>query len=461
MTEINIPEYLVEKYNVPVPRYTSYPPANFFSSEFTETNYRDAITKSNIDEPKNISLYLHIPFCPQLCHYCGCNTHITRNEILKTRYLEALKSEIRLLSPLLDKNRKVSQVHWGGGTPNSLKTGQISEIMELINENFAFIDKPEIAIECNPAHLDHHYIESLLDMNFNRISLGVQDFSTKVLTTVNREIPAIPVSELAHQIQSSGKAKVNLDFIYGLPHQTVTSFSETIEKALEILPDRLVTFSYAHIPNIKKSQAILEKSGLVPPEEKLKIFENTYRMLKQAGYTPIGLDHFAREDDELSVALANRTIHRNFQGYCTRDTTGQVYAFGSTGISQLESAYAQNAKSVGGYIDLIGRGRFTTEKGHSMTEQQKIIRHVITELMCNQYVSWQSTANRFNITHADLFRNIRIDEMQWNDFVNDGLLEYNNNEVMVTERGRFFIRNIAASFDPAVGELGKTFSKAL
>lgn len=458
---INIPEYLVDKYNVPVPRYTSYPPANFFGKEFTEKDFRESVINSNHDDPRNISIYIHIPFCPQLCYYCGCNTHITRNETMKSNYLEALKQEINMLRPLLDPNRRVSQVHWGGGTPNSLNIPQIAGIMELLRQSFTFIETPEIAIECNPAHLDHAYVESLINLGFNRISLGVQDFSVDVLNTVNREIPTIPIENFVKQIQGSGKAKVNLDFIYGLPHQTVDSFEETIEKALQIGPDRLVTFSYAHVPNIKKSQAILEKAGLVGPSEKLRMFENTYEMMKNNGYTPIGLDHFAKPDDELAISLSNKTLHRNFQGYCTRETTGQVYAFGTTGISQLESAYAQNAKTVNGYIQAISEGRFTTEKGYLLTSRQKLIRHVINEIMCNYFISWGAAADRFNLQYGELFNQIRFDEEQLSIFENDGLLISSPQGITVTELGRFFVRNIAASFDPAIGQAGKTFSKAL
>jgi oxygen-independent coproporphyrinogen III oxidase len=456
-----VPEILIDKYNVPVPRYTSYPPANFFSTDYNAGNYQNAVISSNEDQPQNISLYLHIPFCPQLCHYCGCNTHITRNEELKSNYLEALKKEISLLQPLLNSSRRVSQVHWGGGTPNSLTVGQIADIMEFIRARFRFIDQPEIAIECNPAHLDSNYVQKLLELGFNRISLGIQDFSEDVLKTVNREIPAIPASEFISQIKASGQAKVNLDFIYGLPHQTVDSFSRTMEKAILLNPDRLVTFSYAHIPNIKKSQKILEKAGLVQPREKLKMFENTYSMMKHAGYIPIGLDHFATKDDELSFALENRTLHRNFQGYCTRETTGQVYAFGATGISQMENGYAQNTKSVTHYIRETLNGRFTTEKGYTLTHDQKIIRHIINEIMCNHYLSWEQTAGQYNIPVSKLKSIVHYDESQLLEFKDDNLLSFDDGEIVLTELGRFFIRNIAASFDPGLRNAGKTFSKAL
>lgn len=458
---MNIPENLIEKYNVPVPRYTSYPPANFFSSEYSEEEYRKAVALSNTEEPQNISIYLHIPFCPVLCHYCGCNTHITRNELLKENYLLALKNEIDLLKPLLDGSRKVSQIHWGGGTPNSLRADQIEDIMMFIRKRFRFIDHPEIAIECNPAHLDHAYVDKLLNLGFNRISLGIQDFSEQVLKTVNREIPVIPAREFVAQIKSSGMAKVNLDFIYGLPLQTVDSFRQTMEKAVDLQPDRLVTFSYAHVPNIKKSQKILEKAGLTPPSEKIRMFENTYRMMKNAGYVPIGLDHFAREEDELSLALKNRSLHRNFQGYCTRETTGQVYAFGSTGISQLENGYAQNAKNVGRYMELVNQGKLTTEKGYSLSLEQKVIRHIITEIMCNQFISWEETSEKFCLSESEIKNITAYDEPMLKEFLDDQLLTITRDAVTITELGRFFVRNIAASFDPGLSKSAKTFSKAL
>jgi len=234
-----------------------------------------------------------------------------------------------------------------------------------------------------------------------------------------------------------------------------------MEKAIQLQPDRLVTFSYAHVPNIKKSQKILEKAGLVPPAEKLRMFENTYELMKSAGYVPIGLDHFAKADDELAVALKNRSLHRNFQGYCTRETTGQVYAFGTTGISQLENGYAQNAKTVSRYIELINKGEFTTEKGYAVTAGQKIIRHVINEMMCNQYISWPAAAEKMNISEEQLKQVISYDESVLEAFKSDNLLNFDRDQVIVTELGRFFIRNIAASFDAGLNKTGKTFSKAL
>ncbi len=457
---MNIPELLIEKYNVPVPRHTSYPPANFFSSSFGENDFRTSITQSNSEEPQNISIYLHIPFCQQLCYYCGCNTHITRNETLKSEYIGTLLKEINLMKPLLARERKVSQIHLGGGTPNSLTVGQIARVMESIRKQFSLTDEPEIAIECNPAHLDHTYVNELLNLGFNRISLGIQDFEESVLNAVRREIPSVPAKEFVDQIKTSGKSKVNLDFIYGLPLQTVASFGKTIEKAIALCPDRMVTFSYAHVPGIKPSQKILEDKGLVPANEKLKMFQNTYTMMKDAGYVPIGLDHFAKKGDELEVALNNRNLHRNFQGYCALETTGQVYAFGVSGISQLDCGYGQNTHSLRNYIKSVNHGKFPTEKGYMLSSAEKIVRHVINQLMCNQYVSWEFVSRKFNCSAEDVKNIIGYNKSVLDVFQKEKLITFDDHEIQVTETGRFFIRNIASAFDPGLTHSGKEFSKA-
>lgn len=456
-----IPKNLIDKYNVPVPRYTSYPPANFFTEEFNNNSYISALQFSNKEWPENISIYIHIPFCPKICHYCGCNTHLTRNREKMRTYVDAVKKEILMVKSHLDSGRKISQVHWGGGTPNSLPQEMVQEIMEVIHTSFDFIARPEIAMECHPAHLTPAYIETLVQNGFNRFSLGIQDFNNKVLENVNRDPSVIPVEELVALIRSHGQIGINLDFIYGLPFQDVNSFEETISRAVDISPDRLVTFSYAHVPWVKKAQKILEVKGLPEAEEKLAMFEAGYKILTSNGYRQIGLDHFAREDDELNIALENRKLHRNFQGYCTRETTGQVYAFGATGISQLESAYAQNAKSTNAYVEKITNGHFTVEKGYSLNQREKVIKHVINEIMCNYYLSWTEAAQRFEIEPEEVKKTVEYDTEALNGFLADGLIEYNASEIQVTKLGRFFVRNIAGSFDPNLKTTTKQFSKSL
>jgi len=376
-------------------------------------------------------------------------------------YVEAVKKEILMVKKHLDLKRKVCQIHWGGGTPNSLPVEMMEDIMNVIHSNFSFTEKPEIAMECHPAMLDENYIESLVESGFNRLSLGIQDFNLKVLENVNRDPSVIPVEELVQMIRSHGNIGVNLDFIYGLPFQDVKSFSETIEKAVTISPDRLVTFSYAHVPWIKKAQKILEVRGLPQANEKLAMFEAANQILTQNGYKAIGLDHYAKANDELNIALENRMLHRNFQGYCTRETTGQVYAFGATGISQLESAYAQNAKDTNQYVAQIESGNFYIEKGYNLSKTEKIIKHVINEIMCNYYLSWSEASKKFQVSEKEIKATVELEESRLQDFAADGLLEFNSNEITVTKTGRFFVRNIAASFDPSLKNAVQKFSKSL
>ncbi|WP_205461808.1 oxygen-independent coproporphyrinogen III oxidase [Mangrovibacterium lignilyticum] len=458
---MKIPVDLIEKYNVPVPRYTSYPPANFFEDSFGTADYLKAVKQSNGEKPENISIYIHVPFCTQLCLYCGCNTHITRDQELMRSYVDALKKEIHMIRPLLDKSRKVSQIHWGGGTPNALPSSQIGEIMSILTSEFEFIEKPEIAIECNPASLDEKYIADLASFGFNRISMGVQDFREDVLNAVHREVPRLPIEELVRMIKSHKGMSVNLDFIYGLPFQTGESFAKTIAHAIEISPDRLVTFSYAHVPWVKKAQQKLEEFGLPSADEKVKMFETSWAQMKAAGYVPIGLDHYARPEDDMSKALQSRTLHRNFQGYCTRETTGQVYAFGVTGISQLENVYAQNARTVKEYLEHIDKGEILVVKGYSLTPTEKIIRQIINEIMCNQYLSWTKIGERFNQNPEEIKALLNFTSDKLDPFVADNLLEYNNDEIIIYDLGRFVLRNIAAIFDIHVGDPSRKFSKSV
>src|SRR5690554_2142621 len=439
---MKIPEDLIQKYNIPVPRYTSYPPANYFSDEFNAANYIEAVENSNNEWPENISIYIHIPYCSKMCHFCGCNTQYTRDQEKLKRYVDAVLKEIDMLVPHLNGSRKVSQIHWGGGTPNTLPVELIQIIMQRIHDKFTFTDNPEIAMECHPAMLDERYVNILVQSGFNRFSLGIQDFKQEVLDNVNRTAPAVPVKEIVNWIRNYDATSVNLDFIYGLPFQNRDTFHETIQQAIDISPDRLVTFSYAHVPWIKKAQKILEVRGLPEADEKLKMFETGYDLLTANGYTPIGLDHFAKDNDELSVALRNRKLHRNFQGYCTRETTGQVYAIGATGISQLESVYAQNEKNPDKYVELINDGKFTVEKGYKLSINEKIIRHIISEVMCNEFVSFDETAVKFNTSVENVYEAVAYDHNQFEKFVNDGLIRFLNSSSMeVTEDGRFFIRN--------------------
>ncbi len=390
---------LLQKYNNPVPRYTSYPPANFFTNEFSQADFRKALTESNNYDPQNISFYFHIPFCKQMCYFCGCNSYGIKNDHIIDDYIRALKVEIKTVISHLDKSRKISQVHYGGGTPNAIPVEYLQEINEILFTEFSTIDQPEIAIECNPAYLTFEQMDGLKKAGFKRYSLGIQDFDREVLKTVNREESGMPVKEIMDYLKDGDpEVAVNLDFIYGLPRQTAKSFTNAIEKAVELKPDRLVTFSYAHVPWVSPIQKKLEKVGLPESDEKMKMFENGFNLLTKNGYQAIGLDHFALETDELARAYQNKTLHRNFQGYCTRRTTGQVYAIGVTSISQLSMVYAQNTKKISEYIEVAEKGEIPTLKGYRLNEDQMVIREVINELMCNERVIWDEIGQRFNKT---------------------------------------------------------------
>ena len=457
---MKVTEELLNKYNVPVPRYTSYPPANHFSGTFGERDFITMLRESNGRNPENIAIYIHVPFCKRICYYCGCNSCHIGSGSQVAPYFRALGREIRLVSAYIDKSRAVSQVHFGGGTPNAVSFSYLENVIDLLRSEFSFAENPEIAIECDPASLDLSYVDSLIAAGFNRISFGIQDFNTGVLHLVNRRPPEVPPAMLLkHVREADHRIGVNFDFIYGLPGQTVESFSDTIRMAAGMRPDRLVTFSYAHVPWVKKHQLILEKRGLPSAGEKTDMFLATHDIMTGAGYKPIGLDHFVLPSDDLYTAFTSGTLHRNFQGYCTRKTTGQVYAFGVTAISQLEDGYSQNVKNITEYISLTERGILPVEKGFVLSGAQKLAKGVITDLMCNMQVSFPQTASSCGTDEDTLRHAVRIDPGMLHDLEDDGLITFKDDEIRVTETGSFFIRNIAAALDPEYTGTAGTYSK--
>lgn len=450
---------IIQKYNIPVPRYTSYPPANYFRT-FTENEYIDAIKLSDKATNNHLSFYFHIPFCKHLCHYCGCNSFpMGRPEVVE-EYVKALHKEIDLLLPLIDKKRLIAQIHYGGGSPTALPVHHLRELNEHLLGTFQSIDRPEIAIECHPGYLNEHDWKELTSSGFNRYSIGVQDFNEVVLKNVNRRSSLIPMEEIFSLLRST-HASINLDLLYGLPGQTAESFGETVDRAISLQPDRLVTFSYAHVPWVNKRQLILEKIGLPTSEEKERMFAKASEHLHRAGYQSIGMDHFVLPQDELNLARTHKQLHRNFQGYCTRRTTAQVYAFGVTGISQLDTAYAQNTKEIGSYIDCINRGTFATAKGYILNHQEQITKEVIEALMCNYYLNWNELATRLSLSVSEIKAAINYDENRLTDFQNDGLIHFNDEELTVTDTGSPFVRNVAASLDNLMINPTRSFSKPI
>nr|WP_321454283.1 oxygen-independent coproporphyrinogen III oxidase [uncultured Carboxylicivirga sp.] len=451
---------LLDKYNVAGPRYTSYPPATFFHSEYGNEDYQQSVIVSNQETPENVSVYIHIPFCPQLCTFCGCTTYTGMGAKTIESYIDALIKEIDLVSKDISKDRKLTQVHWGGGTPNAISSKLIRRVTEAIKLNFTFADSYEMAMECSPAYLDFKMVDELHDMGFNRISLGVQDFKQEVLDAINRKAPRVPVKEMIAYLRKVGFSGINLDLVYGLPFQTRESFNETVKMALEADPDRLVTFSYAHVPSVMTRQKELEQYGLPGADEKITMLEDAYNLAVQKGYVPIGMDHFAKPEDDFAIALRDKKLHRNFQGYCTRETTGQVYGFGTSSISQLFNAYSQNEKTIREYMERVEKDGRAVVRGYKLNQKEQIVRQVINEVMCNYFVDFKQVADDFSVSIRDVYSAVdfRLEKVQ--SFIDDELLELSNDEFIVKGQGRFIIRNIAMAFDPALksgkGQYSKT-----
>lgn len=453
-------EEIINKYNKPAPRYTSYPPANFFTEKFTSEDYRFSIMESNNQHPQHISIYIHIPFCHSLCYYCGCNSMLLKNKYEVKDYINALKKEMRLVLPMLDKGRKISQIHYGGGSPTSQPIEVIKELNDLILSEFQCIDNPEIAIECHPGYLDEQYWINLAKAGFNRISLGIQDFDEDVLHASHRKSSRMPEQAIMDILQSN-EISVNMDFMFGLPLQTKETFSQTIDKAIKLHPDRLVTFSYAHVPWVNELQKKLEPVGLPKAKDKDRMFETAKSKLTEAGYRMVGMDHFVLPADELYQAQLNNDLHRNFQGYCTRRTTGQVYAFGITGISQLAAAYSQNVRDIPAYISMVDNGKLPVLRGYKLNQQEQVTREIITRLMCNYTIKWAEIAKDLQISVNALKSSVIYDDEQLKEFEDDNIIEYKEDGLTVLPKARPFVRIVAASMDKLMKKTDKHFSRSL
>ena len=451
----------LKKYNTTGPRYTSYPPATFFNDKYTNTNLKESVILSNNENPSSVSIYIHIPFCPQLCHFCGCTTQSGYTKPFLESYVEAVIKEIELVSKDINKSRILTQVHWGGGTPNAIDYKYIKQITDCIKENFVFAEDYEMAIECSPAYFTFKHISLLKEYGFNRISLGIQDFKDDVLKAINRKPSKLKLEDIISTIKNEGFTGTNIDLVYGLPLQTVESFNETIDRAIKLDTDRIVTFSYAHVPSVISRQKVLEKIGFPSADEKAQMYQNAYDKFINAGYVAIGMDHFAKPHDELAIALKNKTLHRNFQGYCTRATTGQVYGFGASSISQLHSAYSQNEKNAARYIKRINNEGLAVVRGYSVKENEKIVRSVINSVMCNYYVDFSEISERFNTNSKNIKEILDFKDEKFDDFLNLNLMRIKNDTVSISHDARLFIRNIAMEFDPLLNNKIGTYSKTI
>ncbi|MBS4033619.1 MAG: oxygen-independent coproporphyrinogen III oxidase [Ignavibacterium sp.] len=442
MFEIDLKKF--KKYDKPGPRYTSYPTAPQFNENFNHEDYLDEIVKTNYaTNLPDLSLYFHIPYCDTLCYFCGCNMIITRNRDRIKEYNSYVKKEIDLLRQYLIPDRQVSQHHWGGGTPTHLNPDEINDLAGYINTSFSFKESSENSCEIDPRELTKAHLEALRNNGFNRISMGVQDFNEKVQKAINRIQPEDITRQAVQWIRELEFQSLNLDLIYGLPFQTVEDFAITVDKIIDISPNRIAAFNYAHVPWMKKHMALIHPEDIPAPEVKLEILKMTIEKLTSAGYEFIGMDHFAKPDDELSVAMREKKLYRNFQGYST-NAGADLYAMGISSISQLKNIYAQNYKTEKEYYTAIDNGILPTTKGYRLTEDDHIRREVIMKLMCNFELDFQDIENKFNIDFKKYFAwgLNSLSEMQ-----NDDLLEINIDSIKVKNMGRMLIRNIAMNFD--------------
>lgn len=435
---------LLKKYDTPGPRYTSYPPVPAFTGSFDAKAYEEAIIKNNLPgSAEDLSLYLHIPFCDSLCYFCGCTTLITKNRQRIAEYLEHLKKEIDLIVHCLAHRRKVVQIHLGGGSPSYLKPEEIEELMLFLQERFRFAPIVEAGIEIDPRGMTFDQLLAMRLAGLNRISLGVQDFDPRVQAAVNRIQP----EELTRKAFTWGRAlgfdSINVDLIYGLPLQSEDSFRYTIEKIIEIAPDRIALFNFAYVPWIKPHQKLIHREDLPSAETKLAILKMAIEKFTSAGYVYIGMDHFAKKGDELAVAQANKTLHRNFQGYSTRSGS-DLYAFGMSAISHFGKIYAQNQKVLRDYYATIDGGQLPTAIGYQMTEDDEIRKYVIMRLMCDLEVTKANVEEKFNL-YFDEYFDAELEQV--NALARDGLVTHDVSVIRVTPVGRLFLRNIAMCFD--------------
>ncbi|YAI81267.1 MAG: oxygen-independent coproporphyrinogen III oxidase [cyanobacterium endosymbiont of Rhopalodia sterrenbergii] len=452
---------LLNKYNKSVPRYTSYPPATELKTEIKEIDFLAGIVAGN-HRKQPISIYCHIPFCETACYFCGCNTIITKNKRITSTYLNYLIQDIHQTASLISSARQVNQIHWGGGTPNYLNQPQLDQLFSSLVKNFNIDQKVEISIEINPRNIDKNYIFFLKKLGFNRISFGLQDFNLKVQEAINRIQPESMLFNVMSWIREAEFEGANVDLIYGLPFQTLETFKETVEKTIKLNPDRIALFNFAYMPWLKVAQKNISETDLPKAAEKLAIFQMTIEKLNRSGYIYIGMDHFAKPNDELAIAQQEGKLHRNFQGYTTKPES-DIFAFGVTAISMLNNVYIQNYKRLKSYYKALDSGILPIEKGVILHQDDIIRRAIIMELMCQFKLNKSHLEEKYNLQF-----NLDFDKYFAHELVNlksmeaDGLVKLFSDHIEITYPGRLLIRNIASVFDIYLKRRKEqSFSKAI
>jgi len=443
-------EALIKRYDKAGPRYTSYPTAVQFNETFNQNEYKTFCEKSNtesrdLDSPKPLSLYFHIPFCNTVCFYCGCNKVVTKDRSKAAPYLERVYQEIAMQSALFDDNRVVDQLHWGGGTPTFISHEEMRELMAVTRRHFTLHDDDtgEYSIELDPREINADGIGLLRELGFNRISLGVQDFDPIVQKAVNRIQSEEETLEVINAARDYQFKSISLDLIYGLPFQNVQRFSSTLDKVIEASPDRLSIFNYAHLPEMFKPQRRINEADLPSAAEKLDILKITFDKLKEAGYVYIGMDHFAKPNDELAIAQREGTLYRNFQGYSTHADCDLV-AMGITSIGQVANSYSQNVKDLESYYEQIDKGQLPVYRGVELSNDDILRREVISQLICHFSLSFSDIEKKFDLDFHEYF-STELESLQ--QFCEDELITITTDQIEVLPKGRLLIRNICMEFD--------------
>ncbi|AOT06590.1 oxygen-independent coproporphyrinogen III oxidase [Pseudoalteromonas luteoviolacea] len=430
---------LIQKYNISGPRYTSYPTALSLTSGYTQSDLTNAIASST---NRALSLYIHIPFCHQLCYYCGCNKIITRHQSKADVYLDHLLQEIAAQAPLF-KEYQVEQLHLGGGTPTFLTPEQMTRLIEALEQHFNFTHTAQRGIEIDPRSLADGMLESLKVLGFNRVSFGVQDFNDQVQAAVNRPQQLDEVLTVLQKARALGFKSINMDMIYGLPYQTPETYQATIKQLIELAPDRVSLFNYAHLPDRFAAQRKLKEHDMPTPEQKLAIFKATLERMTQAGYQYIGMDHFAKQDDELAIAQREDQLHRNFQGYTTHGNC-DLLGLGVSSISQIGNAILQNEKDLKPYYQAISEQKNAIIKGISLHQDDLIRAAVIKQLICHFDLDKTAINAQFNINFDEYFAQAL---QALAPLETDGLVNNDQNTITVTAKGTLFIRIICMCFD--------------
>lgn len=433
---------LLEKYSKAGPRYTSYPTAPYFTEAFGEKEWLEEIRQTQ-DRGRDLSLYVHIPFCDTLCWYCGCNMVATKKYDRATQYLEYLFREIDKVAALTNPARVARQLHFGGGTPTYLHPDDIRRLFAHIASRFTIAADSENGCEVDPRELSREHVRALREAGFNRLSLGVQDLNDTVQKAVNRVQPESLIRQVYGWMRGEGFDSINMDLMVGLPHQTVETFRETLDKIVAMGPDRLAVFNYAHVPWMKKHQKLIPESHLPSLQTRLALQQLILDRLTAAGYVYIGMDHYARPSDEIVLAQQKKTLYRNFQGYTTHKNC-DIYAFGASSISQTEDVFVQNHKGLKDYYRLVGEGRLPVERGLRVTQEDKLRRDAITRIMCDLELNKAEFGRTWGIDFDAYFANA-LAELK--EMAADGLVALTPEKIEVTQVGRIFLRNIAMPFD--------------